>query len=506
MKLADLLEPLDYHELTGDAATEISSLTCNSRQVRPGSLFFALPGVTADGHDYIAAAVEAGAAAVLLEDPSKAPSEIPWVRVADGRSAMAQLAAFFYGNPTSTLPLIGITGTNGKTTTTYLIEAILAAAGIPSAVLGTISYRFGDQRIEASHTTPESLELQSIFRTLADAGAKGFVMEVSSHALEQRRVDGCQFDVGIFTNLTRDHLDYHSTMEAYLSSKLRLFTELLRPTPEKPARKAVINLDDGYGAIIAAQAACPVITFGIQQGDVRTSDASFSVSGITATVFTPAGRFSFSSPLLGRFNLSNILAAISAGVALDLPLAAIKQGIEHHSTVPGRVERVINDHNVTVLVDYAHTGDALENILSTVKQLGPPRLITVFGCGGDRDPGKRPVMGRIAAEFSDLAIATSDNPRTEDPLLILSQIKEGILPLGIKEYSQEELEEGFREKGFIMLENRRDAIKLASRVARAGDLILIAGKGHEDYQIIGRTKHHFDDREEVAKAFEERSR
>lgn len=504
MKLVDLLEPLGFYELTGDAATEITSLTCNSRQVRPGSLFFALPGVTVDGHDYIAAAVEAGAAAVLLEDSSKAPAGIPWVRVADGRSAMALVAAFFYNNPTSSLPLIGITGTNGKTTTTYLIEAILAAAGIPAAVLGTISYRFGDQRIEASHTTPESLELQEIFRTLADAGAKGFVMEVSSHALEQKRVDGSQFDIGIFSNLTRDHLDYHNTMEGYLAAKLRFFTELLRPTSEKPTRRAVINLDDEYGATIAAQAACPVVTFGIRQGDVRTTDASFSVSGITATVSTPAGQFSFSSPLLGRFNLSNILAAVSAGVALELPLAAIKQGIEHHSTVPGRVERVKNDHDVTVLVDYAHTGDALENILSTVKELGPARLISVFGCGGDRDPGKRPVMGKIAVEYSDLAIVTSDNPRTEDPLFILSQIKEGILPLGIKEYTLEELGEGFGEKGFIMVENRRDAIKLAARIAQAGDLILLAGKGHEDYQIIGRTKHHFDDREEIAKAFEER--
>lgn len=503
MKLSILLDALQGYELCGNAETEISSLACDSRLVRPGSLFFALPGAATDGHDYIQAAVTAGAAAVLLQDPSKAPPEIPWIRVADGRSAMARLAALFYGNPTATLPLIGITGTNGKTTTTYLIEAILEAAGTPSAVLGTISYRFGDKRIEASHTTPESLELQAAFRTLADAGAEGFVMEVSSHALEQKRVDGCQFDVGIFSNLTRDHLDYHNTMEAYLAAKLRLFTELLRPTPEKPARKAVINLDDPHGATIASQAVCPVITFGIQQGDVRTIDAVFSVSGITATVLTPAGQFDFSSPLLGRFNLSNILAAISAGIALDLPLSAIQHGIEHHTTVPGRMERVGNDRGVTVLVDYAHTGDALENVLSTIKELDPPRIITLFGCGGDRDPGKRPIMGNIAASFSNLAIVTSDNPRTEDPQRILAQIREGILPLGIREYAVEELQEGFAEKGFVMQENRRDAIRLAARVARPGDLILLAGKGHEDYQIIGRTKHHFDDREEAAKALDE---
>jgi UDP-N-acetylmuramoyl-L-alanyl-D-glutamate--2,6-diaminopimelate ligase len=417
---------------------------------------------------------------------------------------MAQVAAEFYGNPTLKRPLVGITGTNGKTTTTYLIEAILAAADMPAAVLGTISYRFGATQIEASHTTPESTDLQAALRRLADVGAKAFVMEVSSHALEQKRVDGCHFDVGVFSNLTRDHLDYHKTMDSYLESKLRLFSELLRPTPDKPQRCAAINMDDPYGAVIAARAACPVITYGIEhRGDVQATDVASSVGGLSGTLVTPKGSVRFASRLVGRFNLYNILAAASAGIALDLPLAAIKDGIEGHTTVPGRMERVDNTRGVTLLVDYAHTGDALENVLSTLKELAGARIITLFGCGGDRDPGKRPIMGRTAARLSDLAIATSDNPRTEDPLAILAQVRDGITPLGIREYAPEELSGGFSEKGFIMLENRRAAIRLAIGLARPGDIVLLAGKGHEDYQIIGRTKHHFDDREEAAQAFAE---
>jgi UDP-N-acetylmuramoyl-L-alanyl-D-glutamate--2,6-diaminopimelate ligase len=417
---------------------------------------------------------------------------------------MALMAAEFYGNPTAAVPLIGITGTNGKTTTTYLIEAILGAAGIPPAVLGTISYRFGEIRIEASHTTPESTELQSAFRQLADAGAKSFVMEVSSHALEQKRVDGCHFDVGIFSNLTRDHLDYHDTMENYLEAKSRLFSDLLCTDETKPYRRAVINMDDPSGPVIRKQSACPVITYGIDfHGDVYPVAPIISVRGISGSIRTPKGEFPFASNLLGRFNLSNILAAVSAGIALDLSLDAIRSGIEHHRTVPGRMQRVDNSHGITLLVDYAHTGDALENVLSTLSELATARIITVFGCGGDRDPGKRPIMGRIAAEWSDLAIVTSDNPRTEDPLNILEQIKTGILPLGAKELSVEELANGCSTKGFLMLENRREAIRMAVRVARPGDIILLAGKGHEDYQIIGTTKYHFDDCEEAAQAFAE---
>ncbi len=508
MKLSELVQSIDYVEILNPADPEIGSLCHDSRQAGPGALFFALKGVVTDGHRFLPAAAAKGAAAVVLEDPAQAPPGIPAIRVADGRLAMARMAATFYGDPTAKLPLVGITGTNGKTTTTYLIEAIMAAAGLPPAVLGTISYRFGGTVFESTHTTPESTDLQRSLRALADSGARGFVMEVSSHALEQKRVDGCRFDVGIFSNLTRDHLDYHGTMEQYLEAKVRLFSELLSPDGVKPRRRAAINLDDPNGPVIAARAACPVITFAIgQPADVRPLSFSSTTGGISGVLQTPAGEMGFSSRLLGRFNLSNILAAVAAGVALDLPIEAIRAGIEGHGTVPGRLERVENGREVTCLVDYAHTGDALKNVLETLKEIATGRIITVFGCGGDRDNGKRPIMGRIAAEMSDLAIITSDNPRTEDPATILAQIRAGIVAPDfsgcVREYAVAELAGGFTDKGFTTLADRREAIRLAVGLAQAGDLLLLAGKGHEDYQIIGTTKHHFDDREEAARAFAE---
>jgi UDP-N-acetylmuramoyl-L-alanyl-D-glutamate--2,6-diaminopimelate ligase len=505
MQLAELSMAVMPIEKAGNQETEILALTCDSRRVKPGSLFFAFKGISADGHSFIASAVKAGAAAVVLEDRSYAPDDVPWILVSAGRVAMAAMAARFNNEPTAIYPLVGITGTNGKTTTSYLVESIMAAAGVPSAVLGTIAYRFGSHLIEASHTTPESTELQAAFRELADAGAKGFVMEVSSHSLEQHRVDGSLFDVGIFTNLTRDHLDYHQTMEAYLAAKQRLFSELLVPDRVKPRRRAVINMDDSYGAQVAAVAACPVISYGIDsKADVTAREVIFTVDGISGQIITPAGEIHLQSNLVGRYNLSNILAAVGAGIALDLPVKAIEAGINGHATVPGRLERVPNSAGITCLVDYAHTGDALENVLTAIGKLATGRIITVFGCGGDRDNGKRPIMGRIAAERSDLAIVTSDNPRTEEPLKILEQIMGGILPLNLREYSVESLAAGFTDKGFVMVENRHEAIRLAIRLAKAGDIVLLAGKGHEDYQIIGSTKHHFDDREEARAAFEER--
>ncbi len=502
MKLSELLKSTSVQKVIGSVDPEITGLHHDSRTVGPGGLFFALKGVSADGHAFIPSAVARGAAAVVVGENVSLPSGVTAVKVADSRLAMAEVAASFYGDPTASVPLIGITGTNGKTTTTYLIEGILASAGLPAAVLGTISYRFGGTSIEASHTTPESTELQSALRRMADDGAKSFVMEVSSHALEQKRVDGCHFDVGIFSNLTRDHLDYHGGMEEYLEAKKRLFSKLLKPDPAKPRRRAAVNMDDPYGAAVRESSACPVITYGTDpSNDLHGVDVRISVSGISGGIHTPKGDLPFSSNLLGRFNLSNILAAASAGIALDLPLAAIKKGIEEHLPVPGRLERVENSCGVTCLVDYAHTGDALENVLSTLKEIAVGRIITVFGCGGDRDNGKRPIMGRIAAAMSDFAVVTSDNPRTEDPGKILAQIKSGITPLGLREYNLSELADGFGEKGFIVCENRREAIRLAIRLARSGDLLLLAGKGHEDYQIIGTTKHHFDDREEAAEAF-----
>ncbi|WP_306536309.1 UDP-N-acetylmuramoyl-L-alanyl-D-glutamate--2,6-diaminopimelate ligase [Geobacter sp.] len=502
MRLEDLARVVSPSGTGGALAREIEGLSCDSRQVRPGGLFFALRGVATDGHDFIADARDRGAVAVVVEDPSRVPEGMAWLKVDDARLAMSRAAAAFYGNPTDGIPVIGITGTNGKTTTTYLVEAIMAQAGISAAVLGTISYRFGDQNIPAPHTTPESVDLQRILRELVDQGAQGVVMEVSSHALEQRRVDGCRFDVGIFTNLTRDHLDYHLNMESYFGSKARLFTELLAADDTKPRRTAAINVDDPYGVRLAGSSAAPVLSYGLSSSSlVRAEEVVFSVNGIAGSLVTPLGTTSFRSRLLGRFNLYNILAAVAAGVALGLPLEAIRDGIEGDVRVPGRLERVENDRGVTVLVDYAHTGDALENVLRTVAEIATGRIITVFGCGGDRDRGKRPVMGEIAGRFSDLAIVTSDNPRTEDAGAIIVEILGGIRPLGLREYGPVELSTGFEAKGFTAVESRREAIRLAARVAKSGDIVLLAGKGHEDYQIIGSVKHHFDDREEAANAF-----
>ena len=502
MKLAQLLGALSGARVTGESDIEIEGLYYDSRQVRPGGLFFALAGVKSDGSLFVEAAVKGGAVAVVADRPC-AVVGVTVVQVPDARRAMSLMAAVFYGRPTAQIPLVGITGTNGKTTTSYLIEGILEAAGFPAAVLGTISYRFGETSIEAPNTTPESVDLQKILRELVDLGAKSAVMEVSSHSLAQRRADGCLFDVAVFTNLTRDHLDYHHDMDSYFGSKLRLFTDLLAPSPEKPKRCAVVNLDDPYGEAIPGSATAPVLSYAVErEADLSVAEVDFSVHGIRCRLNTPRGELSLSSDLLGRFNLYNILAAVGAGLALDLPDQAIKQGIEGHKKVPGRLERVENDKGVTVLVDYAHTGDALENVLSTISELKTGRIITIFGCGGDRDKGKRPVMGEIAARYSDLAVLTSDNPRTEEPQAILEDVRVGIAPLSLREYSLEELAQGFSEKGFATIESRREAVRAAILAAKPGDIVLLAGKGHEDYQIIGTEKFHFDDREEAAAALE----
>jgi UDP-N-acetylmuramoyl-L-alanyl-D-glutamate--2,6-diaminopimelate ligase len=507
MLLEQLVNEIPILASHGNLQTAVAALTCDSRQVTAGTLFFALPGAKADGHGYIQQAVSAGAAAVVLEDATCAPEQTPWIQVKSGRQVMALMAARFYGQPTNHLPLIGITGTNGKTTTSYLIEGILDAAKLSAAVLGTISYRFGNTCIEASHTTPESTELQGIFRQLADAGAKAFVMEVSSHALEQHRVDGSAFNVGVFTNLTRDHLDYHGSMEAYRDAKLRLFSELLKPDNSKPVRRAVINADDPAAQEFIQAATCPVIRYGIttRHCEVTARELSSSVDGISGLLVMPDGCLPFHSRLVGSYNLSNILAAAATGVALEITPEVIVAGIEQQKSVPGRLERVDNNAGVTCLVDYAHTGDALENVLGTLKKLATSRIITVFGCGGDRDNGKRPIMGKIAADYSDLAIVTSDNPRTENPAVILNQIREGIIPLAVHEYTTDALGSDFSDKGFVVVENRREAIRLAVSLAQPGDILLLAGKGHEDYQIIGTTKHHFDDREEAISAFREQT-
>ncbi|HEX9022736.1 MAG TPA: UDP-N-acetylmuramoyl-L-alanyl-D-glutamate--2,6-diaminopimelate ligase [Geobacteraceae bacterium] len=505
MYFSDLLKSIDPLQIHGDTKIEIQGLSYDSRHAESGDLFFALRGVAVDGHRFIGTALANGAKAVVVEDESAVPAGVPFAKVADARLAMSLMAASFYGNPTDGIPMIGITGTNGKTTTSYIIEAILEEAGIPAAVLGTVNYRFRESTFPAPNTTPESVELQKRLREMVEMGAKGAVMEVSSHALEQRRVDGCRFDAGVFTNLTRDHLDYHRDMGSYLASKKRLFTTLLAADRVKPLRRAAINVDDPYGWEIAGETVCPVITYGLDAScDVTVADVHFSVTGITGRLVTLAGEARFKSRLAGRFNLYNILAAAAAGIAIDLPLDAICRGIENHGKVPGRLEMVENDRGIALFVDYAHTGDALDNVLRTLADLATGRIITVFGCGGDRDRGKRPVMGEVAGRYSDLAIITSDNPRSEPPQTIMAEIRDGIVGLGTREYAVDELADGLAEKGFVLVASRRAAIRLAVQVARPGDIVLLAGKGHEDYQIIGAERLHFDDREEAGAALREK--
>jgi len=481
--------------VTGSTEVEIVTLCHDSRQVVPGAAFFAVRGGVADGHNYIEQAVAAGATAVIAEDDRTLPAGVTCIEVADSRRALALSAARWFGDPGRQGPVIGVTGTNGKTTTTYLLEAILVASGRHPGVFGTVSYRYNDRVLAANHTTPDALELLSTAAAFAAAGADATIMEVSSHALDQYRVEGISFAAGIFTNLTPEHLDYHGDMEQYFASKRRFFVEIL---PASNGR-AVISLDDDFGRRLAAELPAAV-TFGLTADAlVRPLDIAVTLDGIHGTVVTPQGPVTLNSPLLGRFNLQNLLGAIAAAQALGIAPEVIARGLAQATQVPGRMERVENDREAQILVDYAHTGDALEKVLTTVAELRPQRIITIFGCGGDRDRRKRPVMGEISARMSDLAIVTSDNPRTEDPEAIIAEICQGIVPTYPRVWSRDEAIRG-EGRGYIVVPDRRAAIALAVDALRPGDVLLVAGKGHEDYQIIGKEKFHFDDREELRMA------
>lgn len=495
MKLATLIEALPDAHLTGDPGQNVTGLYYDSRQVEADGAFFALRGATVDGHEFIDAALARGARTIFLERPRELPPGVSAVRVDNTRRAMARVAERFFGAPTADIPVVGVTGTNGKTTITYLLEAMLKAAGRRPAVLGTINYRFGEQQLPSLHTTPESVDLARTLAGFREAGADALVMEVSSHALDQYRVDGVRFDVGIFTNLTPEHLDYHGTMEAYFASKSRFFSELLYDG------RGVVNLDDPYGQQLAKRFPS-VITCGRHSAAaVRPLAARLSLDGIEAKLTTPVGELSVHSPLVGEFNLQNLLCAVAGGIALDLPAAAILRGLAEAPAVPGRLERIDNRRGALVLVDYAHTGDALEKVLETLNGLGPARVITVFGCGGDRDPRKRPIMGEVGARLSDLAIITSDNPRTEDPLAIIDAVRAGARRVHSREWTHEEAR-ALRGRGFVTIPDRAEAIAFAVGVLGDRDLLLVAGKGHEDYQILGTRRIHFDDREQLRNALE----
>ena len=468
---------------------EVTGIVYDSREARPGSVFVALRGANADGAQFAAQAIAKGAIAVVAESPAPAGVTVPWLQVASDRSALAALAATYYGNPSEELLLVGITGTNGKTTTSYILASIFEAAGVKCGRIGTVGYWIGSREIDAARTTPEAPDLQQMLREMLAQGCGACVMEVSSHALSLRRADYLRFAAGVFTNLTRDHLDFHRDMEAYFAAKRRLF-ELL---PDGAV--GVVNVDDPRGADLVASTGRPV-TYAIDgPADVRPGPLSFSLDGLTFEIRTPRGTLHVRSRLVGRPNAYNILAASAAAMALDLPFSAIEAGIAALEHVPGRFQ-VVSDRgdDVRVIVDYAHTDDALKNLLETARPLATGRVITVFGCGGDRDRTKRPLMGAVAARLSDLVIVTSDNPRSEAPERIIEEIRRGIVVPPDRTPPR-----GQSGTPSLAIIDRRAAIEKAIRDAHTGDLVLIAGKGHEKYQVIGDRTVPFDD-VEVARA------
>jgi UDP-N-acetylmuramoyl-L-alanyl-D-glutamate--2,6-diaminopimelate ligase len=483
MKLAEVIAGVKLVEVIGGMNTEITSVNYDSRETAPGSLFCAIRGLQSDGAAFIPSALKKGASAVLSEGYNgPMPEGVSFIRVADARLAMALAASSFYGRPSSKLDLVGITGTNGKTTASYLIRSILRGSGTEPGLIGTISYEYGGRKFPAPNTTPESVDLQALLGEMVKAGAKYAVMEVSSHAVALKRVSGCDFKVKLFTNFTQDHLDFHGTMEEYFAAKKALFTGF--------SGINVINADDPKADELKGSASGEVITYGVvSNADVTARDIDISPSGVFFRLISPAGEAAIKSRLVGRHNLYNLLSAAGAAIALGRKLDEISHGLERADDVPGRLERVDAGQDFTVLVDYAHTEDALSRALTAARELTPGRLIVVFGCGGDRDRTKRPKMGRVAASLADIVILTSDNPRTEDPLEILGQAEGGVLSEGSK----------VKGSNYFIYADRAEAISFAAGAARGGDTILIAGKGHEDYQIIGTTKHHFDDRE-TAKA------
>ncbi|MFQ5852095.1 MAG: UDP-N-acetylmuramoyl-L-alanyl-D-glutamate--2,6-diaminopimelate ligase [Candidatus Binatia bacterium] len=502
MWLKDLLETGDVEETHGTLNRPIAGLTYDSRKVGRGYVFFAVPGVRADGHDFVAQAVERGAAVVVVERRVAVPKGVTWVRVRNVRRAMGRWAASFHSHPSHRMILVGVTGTNGKTTATYLLESIFSTAGLRCGVIGTINYRYGDRTWPAPYTTPESIDLQALLKEMVQAGVQFLVMEVSSHSLEMERVRGIEFDGALFTNLSRDHLDFHGDMEHYFFTKARLFTEYLPESPK--ARKfAVIHGADPRGGELlgkARQSGLEVVTYGHgREWDIHPLEFASDLEGLRGRIRVKDGGLDFSTGLIGRVNLENILGAVGVGLALGLPKGEIAKGIARMDLIPGRLERVWNSLGVTVLVDYAHTPDALERVLHALRPLTRGRLIALFGCGGDRDQGKRPLMGEIAAKHSDLLVLTSDNPRTEEPFRIIEDIEGGVRKTGLEKIqdSRFEIRKGEVEKGYWVEPDRRASIRLALRLAQPGDLILIAGKGHEDYQIVGQRRVHFDDREVV---------
>lgn len=482
MKLLDLLPDLDPGAGPGP---EVRALAYDSRRVQPGTVFFAIQGENSDGHHFVPQALERGAVAVVSERPAPAGFGVPWMQVPKIRRALSNAARAFYGHPERQLRLAGITGTNGKTTTAYLVASVLRAAGIGAGLFGTIEYQVAGKTLPAPNTTPESLDLASYLADVRRAGDEAAVMEVSSHALGQERVWGFPFAAAIFTNLTQDHLDYHHTMEEYFRAKKRLFEGLGTPPPQL----AVINSDDPWGRRLLDEISGTTITFGCSsQASVYPKRFSSNGNGIEALVGAPQGALKIVSPLVGRPNLMNILAAVAVSQALGISTESIQQGVAALQSVPGRFERVVASQPFLVVVDYAHTDDALRKVLATAREFARGRLIVVFGCGGDRDRSKRVPMGEAAGSLADLVVLTSDNPRSEDPVVIMNDALVGLQRTGTP---------------YFLEVDRGAAIRRALEHAREGDVVVIAGKGHETYQVLKDRTVSFNDRQVARQALGE---
>jgi UDP-N-acetylmuramoyl-L-alanyl-D-glutamate--2,6-diaminopimelate ligase len=486
MKLQTLLSYLhDFTTYVGENPT-ITSIEMDSRQVKKGALFICIKGFTVDGHDFAKQAVENGAVAIIAERPLDV--DAPVIVVRDSRRAMAVLADAFYGQPTHQLHLIGVTGTNGKTTTTHIIERIARKANKKTGLIGTVHIKIGDDTYPTKNTTPESLLLQRTFKQMVDEGVDVAVMEVSSHALHMGRVHGCDYDVAVFTNLTQDHLDYHGTMEEYRNAKGLLFSQLGNRYDHKRPKFAVLNNDDPASQYYKHMTAATVITYGIEaDSDIMAKRIDIVPSGMSFDLITPHGTVRVKTRLIGLFNVYNLLAAVSACLVSGIPFSVIVEAIEEISGVAGRFETVDEGQNFTVIVDYAHTPDSLENVLKTIRQFAQKKVYVVVGCGGDRDRTKRPLMAKTAVKYADVAIFTSDNPRSEEPEQILR-----------------DMEAGVSSERYVTIVDRKEAIYYAVEQAQEGDIILIAGKGHETYQIIGDRVIDFDDRLVAREAIKER--
>ena len=479
MQLKQLIHELETETVEGSLDREVVGVGYDSRRISPGMVFVAIPGKNTDGHQYITAALERGAVAIISQQNGFVPHRATKIKVPDARRALARTAAAFYGFPSQQLKVIGVTGTNGKTTVSFMVKHILEAAGVKTGLLGTVRYEIGERCIPAQRTTPEALEIQAMMAQMLNAGCKACVMEVSSHALDQQRVVGVNFDVGIFTNLTQDHLDYHGTMDAYFQAKERLFATL--STGGKSAT-AVINVDDAYGARLVNESSLEVkLTYGLHDAArLRATKIQLGRGATKLTIETPAGSFACRLPLIGRHNIYNALAAVGAALSLQVDLSTIKTGLETMKPVPGRLEKVDCGQPFSVFVDYAHTDDALQNVLTTLREITQGRVLLAFGCGGNRDNGKRAKMGRVAAQLADHTIITTDNPRKESATWIAAQIEEGFRAV--------------RTGGHQVELDRHRAIDELIRMARPGDVVLLAGKGHETYQEFEDTVVPFDDR------------